>query len=370
MIKIMNTIKQFQSYIFLVLLLHISYCCCAKKALITGITGQDGYYLMAFLLQKGYEVHGISRSGLGPAGTRKNSLLNKVALHILDKEEGLVSLLKNIQPDEIYNLAAQSHVGKSFKDPVETFNINSIGFLKLLEALREAQLENYTKVFQASSCELFSKNSFFTLEDLNFKPSSPYGISKLTAYWIAKSYREIYNMFICSGILFNHESPLRAEAFVSKKIVKAAVYIKHNKQDVLYLGNLDIKKDWGYAKDYVECMWLILQQEQPRDYIIATGKLHSLREFVECAFKEVGITLIWRNTKANEVGIDQSTGKVIVRINPDFYRPIEGDSIKADVERTFNILKWRPQTEFKDLVHLMVKAECELLEREQCENLK
>ncbi len=347
---------------YLIAVLFIVFINCSlqarKKALITGITGQDGRYLAEFLLDKGYEVHGVSRNKL--ACKYFENLPVKPVIHDFEKttKRSFVELLKKIKPHEIYNLAAQSHVGKSFECPAETYLINSINVMNLLDAVIESGLKDHAKIFQAASCELFGKNSFANIEDLNFQPSSPYAISKLAAYWITRNYRETYNIFACNGILFNHESPYRAENFVSKKIARAVARIKYNQQDILYLGNLDIQKDWGYAKDYVECMWCILQQNDPDDYIIATGVLHSVREFVETAFEAVGISIEWRNTKAQEVGINKLTGKVVIKINPDFYRPIENNPIKATIQRTCSRLKWRPKTTFKELVNIMVSAEC------------
>jgi len=338
-----------------------------KKALITGITGQDGSYLAEFLLAKGYEVHGIIRRTSNFNTNRIDNVYqdphikdHTLFLHYGDMAEPTVldRLIREIEPDEVYNLAAQSHVKVSYEIPEYTADIVGLGVLRLLEAIK-----NYcptAKYYQASSSEMFGKVlEIPQTEATPFYPRSPYGCAKVFAYWITKNYRESYNLFACNGILFNHESSRRGKTFVTRKITRAVANIKLGKQDKLYLGNLDAKRDWGYAQDFVEAMWLMLQQPQPDDFVIATGTTHSVREFCELAFKEVGINLIWQGKKESERGIDSSNGRVLVEVDPQYFRPAEVDLLLGDATKAKNILGWVPKTSFPDLVSLMVKFDLE-----------
>jgi len=338
-----------------------------KKALITGITGQDGSYLAEFLLAKGYEVHGIIRRTSNFNTNRIDNVYqdphikdHTLFLHYGDMAEPTVldRLIREIEPDEVYNLAAQSHVKVSYEIPEYTADIVGLGVLRLLEAIK-----NYcptAKYYQASSSEMFGKVlEIPQTEATPFYPRSPYGCAKVFAYWITKNYRESYNLFACNGILFNHESSRRGKTFVTRKITRAVANIKLGKQDKLYLGNLDAKRDWGYAQDFVEAMWLMLQQPQPDDFVIATGTTHSVREFCELAFKEVGINLIWQGKKESEQGIDSSNGRVLVEVDPQYFRPAEVDLLLGDATKAKNILGWVPKTSFPDLVSLMVKFDLE-----------
>lgn len=334
-----------------------------KIALIFGASGQDGTYLSEFLLAKNYEVHGVSRS---IPSADNNS---KVVWHAGDvtNYSGILKLLQQIRPDEIYNLAAQSNVKTSFGNPEETFEINGLGTLRILEAIRVSGLEK-SRYFQAASSELFghAKESPQT-EKTPFSPNSPYGIAKLYSYWITVNYRESYNIFGCNAILFNHESPLRGENFVTRKITLGACRIKLGLQDVLFLGNMDVKRDWGYAKDYVEAMWLMLQQDKPDDYVIASGESHSVREFVELAFKELDIDIQWKGNGINEIGIDKKTGKTVVKIDPKYYRPVDNDFAAGNAFKAEKALNWKPKTKFHDLVKLMVAADFNaLLKQDEC----
>ncbi|MBD0381559.1 GDP-mannose 4,6-dehydratase [Paenibacillus sedimenti] len=337
-----------------------------KKALITGVTGQDGAYLAELLLEKGYEVHGIKRRSSLLNTQRIDHLMedagvnNRLHLHYGDLTDAtnLIRIIQDVQPDEIYNLAAQSHVKVSFETPEYTANSDAIGTLRLLEAIRILKLENKTKFYQASTSELFGKvHEVPQSESTPFYPRSPYAAAKLYAYWITINYREAYNMYACNGILFNHESPLRGETFVTRKITQAAVRIKLGLQEKLYLGNLDAKRDWGYAKDYVEAMWLMLQQDEPDDFVIATGETHSVREFVELAFSEAGISIAWIGQGVEEKGIDSNTGKVIIEIHPRYFRPTEVDLLLGDASKAFEKLGWESKVTFEELVRLMVQAE-------------
>jgi GDPmannose 4,6-dehydratase len=338
-----------------------------KRALITGVTGQDGAYLAQLLLEKGYEVHGIKRRTSLINTQRIDHLLeateksaNPLILHYGDLTDAtnLIRIIQDTQPDEIYNLAAQSHVKVSFETPEYTANSDAIGTLRLLEAIRILKLEHKTKFYQASTSELYGKvQEIPQSERTPFYPRSPYAAAKLYAYWITINYREAYGMFACNGILFNHESPLRGETFVTRKIARSAVRIKSGVQDKLYLGNLDARRDWGYAKDYVKAMWLMLQQDTPEDYVIATGEDHSVREFVELAFSEVGISLVWAGSGLDEKGVDASTGKVIVEVHPRYFRPTEVDLLRGDATKAVTKLGWKPKISFRELVRLMVQAE-------------
>ena len=343
-----------------------------KKALITGITGQDGSYLAEFLLKKNYEVHGIIRRSSSfnterikhlYLGKNKNENLH---LHYGDMTDStnIVSLIKRIKPDEIYNLAAQSHVKVSFETPEYTADTDGLGTLRILEAVRLLNLEKKTKIYQASTSELYGLiQEMPQTETTPFYPRSPYGVAKLYAYWITKNYREAYNIFASNGILFNHESPRRGENFVTRKITLAASNIKLGKQEKLYLGNLDAQRDWGYAKDYVECMWLILQHDNPDDFVIATGEMHTVREFCSIAFKELGINLKWEGKGIDEKGIDIETGKVIVEVDPQFFRPTEVNELCGNPKKAKELLKWNPQkTSFKTLVKEMVKSDLKLIQ--------
>ena len=345
-----------------------------KKALITGVTGQDGSYLSEFLLEKGYEVHGIIRRSSVDFRERIAHLEGKPHFHLhyadLGDSMSIVKVVDKVQPDEIYNLAAQSHVQVSFDSPEFTADVDATGVLRVLEAVRACHLEKTCKVYQASTSELYGKvEEVPQNENTPFHPYSPYAVAKLYGFWIVKEYREAYNMFCCSGILFNHESERRGETFVTRKITLAAARISQGLQDCLYLGNLDSLRDWGYAKDYVECMWLILQNKTPEDFVIATGVQHSVREFTDLAFRHAGITLRFEGKGMDEVGIiesidsKQSTvngklkpGDVVVRVSPDFYRPTDVVNLWGDPTKAKAKLGWNPaKTSFEQLVKLMVE---------------
>ena len=332
-----------------------------KTALITGITGQDGSYLSEFLLEKGYAVHGIIRRSSVDYRERIAHLEGKENFHLhyadLGDSMSLVKVIAQIQPDEIYNLAAQSHVQVSFDSPEFTADIDAVGVLRILEGVRACGLASKCRIYQASTSELYGKvEEVPQNENTPFHPYSPYAVAKLYGYWIVKEYREAYNMFCCSGILFNHESERRGETFVTRKITLAAARIAQGKQDKLYLGNLSSLRDWGYAKDYVECMWLILQNDKPEDFVIATGEQHSVREFAELAFHHAGIELIWQGEGMDEKGIDKATGKVIVEVSPDFYRPTDVVNLWGDPTKAKTELGWNPtKTSFEQLVKIMVE---------------
>lgn len=343
-----------------------------KKALIIGVTGQDGAYLSELLLSKGYDVHGLQRRSSVSNTCRINHLICNedgqdnpfFTLHCGDITDSLniTQLVQQIRPDEIYNLAAQSHVLVSFEIPEYTGNVDAIGALRVLEAIRFAGLTNKTKFYQASTSELYGEvQEIPQNENTPFYPRSPYGVAKLYAFWITKNYRESYNMFACNGILFNHESPIRGESFVTRKIANAAVQIKNGLQETLFLGNLNAKRDWGHARDYVEAMWLMLQQDHPEDYVIATGETHSVREFVEASFAELGIPIIWKGTGIDEKGINAINGKVIVKVDPKFFRPAEVNLLLGDPSKAKNKLKWEPKTKFDALVKEMIQSEIDLL---------
>lgn len=341
----------------------------SKTALITGITGQDGSFLAEFLIDKGYEVHGtLRRSSSFNTGRIEHLYLDEwvrdmkqqrlINLHYADMTDSssLIRIIQSIQPDEIYNLAAQSHVKVSFDVPEYTAEVDAVGTLRLLEAVRILGLEKKTKIYQASTSELYGLvQEIPQSESTPFYPRSPYGVAKLYGFWITKNYRESYGMFAVNGILFNHESERRGETFVTRKITIAAARIAQGMQDKLYLGNLDAKRDWGYAKDYVECMWLMLQYESPEDFVIATGEFHSVREFCTLAFTEVGINLRWEGTGVDEKGIDIATGKILVEVDPKYFRPAEVEQLLGDPTKAKTLLGWNPRkTSFEQLVKLMV----------------
>lgn len=338
-----------------------------KIALITGITGQDGAYLTKFLLEKNYEVHGLIRRASIERFDRIEEYLNHPNVHLhygdMTDSANIIRLISEIKPNEVYNLAAMSHVKVSFDTPEYTANADGIGTLRLLEAIRILGLEKKTKIYQASTSELFGKvQETPQSETTPFYPRSPYAAAKMYAYWITVNYREAYDIFACNGILFNHESPLRGETFVTRKITLAVAAIKNGRQDCLYLGNLDAKRDWGFAGDYVEAMWLILQQEKPDDFVIATGETRTVREFVECAFKEAGIQIEWHGSGLDEKGIDVSTGNIIVAVDPRFFRPTEVELLLGNPSKAKEKLGWKPKTTFHQLVEAMVKHDLEKYE--------
>ncbi|WP_321429458.1 GDP-mannose 4,6-dehydratase [uncultured Methanolobus sp.] len=340
-----------------------------KKALITGITGQDGAYLAEFLLKKGYIVHGIKRRSSSFNTERIDHLYkdphernNNFYLHYGDLTDStnLIRIIQEIKPDEIYNLAAQSHVQVSFETPEYTANADALGTLRILEAIRILGLEKKTKFYQASTSELYGKvQEIPQSETTPFYPRSPYAAAKLYAYWIGINYREAYNMFISNGVLFNHESPIRGETFVTRKITMAAAKISEGLQDKLYLGNLDAKRDWGFAGDYIEAMWLMLQQDKPDDFVIATGETHSVREFAELAFRETGIEIHWQGEEENEVGINSVTGKVVIEIDSRYYRPTEVELLIGDPTKARDKLGWEAKVTFSELVKIMVEKDVE-----------
>ena len=332
-----------------------------KKALITGVTGQDGSYLAEFLLEKGYDVHGMIRRSSVDYRERIAHLEGEPHFHLhygdLADSMSLMQIIGKVRPDEIYNLAAQSHVQVSFDVPEYTADVVATGVLRVLEAVRLCGLAETCKIYQASTSELYGKvEEVPQRETTPFHPYSPYAVAKQYGFWIVKEYREAYNMFCCSGILFNHESERRGETFVTRKITLAAARIAQGKQDKLYLGNLDSLRDWGYAKDYVECMWLILQNDKPEDFVIATGVQHSVREFATLAFQHAGIELQWQGKDMDEKGIDKATGRVLVEVSPDFYRPTDVVNLWGDPTKAKTELGWNPtKTSFEELVKLMVE---------------
>ncbi|MED3973230.1 GDP-mannose 4,6-dehydratase [Priestia megaterium] len=351
-----------------------------KTALITGVTGQDGSYLAELLLEKGYEVHGLIRRSSSYNQERLEDLLTEEAasallnnsnfhLHYGDVTDALnvTRIIGDIQPDEIYNLAAQSHVRVSFDMPGYTLDVDAKGTLNILEAVRILGLTDKTRVYQASTSELYGKvQEVPQKETTPFYPRSPYGVAKIYGFWITKNYRESYNMFAVNGILFNHESERRGETFVTRKITLAASRIAQGKQQKLTLGNLDSLRDWGYAKDYVECMWLILQHDKPEDFVIATGEMHSVREFVQLAFKHTGIEIEWSGEGLEEKGTNKATGEVIVEIDPKFFRPAEVDQLLGDPTKAKTLLGWNPtKTSFEDLVRIMVEEDMKKVENEE-----
>lgn len=342
-----------------------------KKALITGVTGQDGSYLSEFLLEKGYEVHGMIRRSSVDYRERIAHIEGDPNFHLhygdLSDSISLVKLIGQIRPDEIYNLAAQSHVQVSFDVPEYTADVVATGVLRVLEAVRVCGLEKTCRIYQASTSELYGKvEEVPQKETTPFHPYSPYAVAKQYGFWIVKEYREAYDMFCCSGILFNHESERRGETFVTRKITLAAARIAQGRQDKLYLGNLSSLRDWGYAKDYVECMWLILQNDKPEDFVIATGEQHSVREFATLAFHYAGIELEWTGEGMDEKGIDKATGKVLVEVRPDFYRPTDVVNLLGDPTKAKTELGWNPtKTGFERLVELMVAHDMDQVAHER-----
>lgn len=350
-----------------------------KKALITGVTGQDGSYLAEFLLEKGYEVHGIIRRSSSYNLDRIESLVNEEIEGLNNQENfhlhygditdtsNVIRLISEIRPDEIYNLGAQSHVKVSFDVPEYTADVDGVGTLRILEAVRILGLTETTRIYQASTSELYGKvQEVPQKETTPFYPRSPYGVAKIYGFWITKNYRESYNMFAVNGILFNHESERRGETFVTRKITLAAARIAQEKQETLYLGNLDSLRDWGYAKDYVECMWLILQHDKPEDFVIATGEMHTVREFTTLAFKHVGIELEWVGEGVEEKGIDKATGKVLVAVDPKFFRPAEVEQLLGDPTKAKTLLGWNPtKTSFEELVRIMVEEDMKKVQKEE-----
>lgn len=334
-----------------------------KKALITGITGQDGSFLAEFLLEKGYEVHGTIRRSSVDFRERIAHLEGSPHFHLHYADMGdsmsILGVVGNVRPDEIYNLAAQSHVQVSFDSPEYTADVDAVGVLRILEAVRQLGLAGTCRIYQASTSELYGKvEEIPQNENTPFHPYSPYAVAKLYGFWIVKEYREAYNMFCCSGILFNHESERRGETFVTRKITLAAARIAQGKQEKLYLGNLSSLRDWGYARDYVECMWLILQHRTPEDFVIATGEQHSVREFCQLAFHHVGIDLMFAGENEDEKGIDKATGKVVIEVSRDFYRPTDVVNLWGDPSKAMKELGWNPsKTSFEELVKIMVEAD-------------
>lgn len=339
-----------------------------KKALITGITGQDGSYLAEFLLEKGYEVHGITRRASISNTARIDHIIDKITLHDgdLSDSSSLIRIISMVQPDEIYNLAAQSHVQVSFDVPEYSGDVDALGVLRILEACRILGLEKKTKVYQASTSELYGKvEEVPQRETTPFHPYSPYAVAKQYGFWITKEYREAYGMFAVNGILFNHESERRGENFVTRKITLAAGRIAEGLQDHLELGNMDSLRDWGYAKDYVECMWMILQHDTPEDFVIATGEQHTVRDFTEKAFAANGITIRWEGEGIDEKGYDAETGKMLVCVNPQWFRPTDVDNLWGDPTKAKTVLGWNPQkTSYEELVEIMAKHDRELAKKE------
>lgn len=346
-----------------------------KTALITGITGQDGSYLAEFLLEKGYQVYGLFRRGSTNTEERIRHLLQErerkgEGLHLvygdMTDSMNLVRLMLEIRPDEVYNLAAQSHVAVSFEEPEYTANADGLGVLRILEAVRVAGLAETTRIYQASTSELFGKvEEIPQKETTPFHPRSPYAVAKLYGYWITRHYREAYGMYAVNGILFNHESERRGETFVTRKITLAVANIAAGRQEKLYLGNLDAKRDWGYAKDYVECMWMILQHDKPEDFVIATGETRTVREFAQAAFAYAGIELRWEGEGVEEKGIDTATGRVLVEVSPEFFRPAEVDLLLGDPTKAKELLGWNPRkTSFEELVKIMTDHDMELVKQE------
>src|SRR6056297_1678406 len=342
-------------------------------ALITGITGQDGSYLAEFLLEKGYEVHGIKRRASQFNTDRVDHLYQDpheedvdFFLHYGDLTDStnLIRIVQETQPDEIYNLAAQSHVQVSFDTPEYTAEVDALGTLRLLEAIRILDLTDKTRFYQASTSELYGEvQEVPQTEETPFYPRSPYAAAKLYAYWIVRNYREAYDLFAVNGILFNHESPRRGKRFVTRKISRAVARIEKGKQDKIYLGNLNAKRDWGYAKDYVKMMWMMLQHDEPEDYVIATGETHTVREFVEQAFKYVDVDIVWEGEGVNEKGINKNTGKVLVEVDPEYFRPTEVDVLIGDASKAKEELGWEPEVTFNELVNIMVDSDLKAIEK-------
>lgn len=350
-----------------------------KTALVTGITGQDGAYLAEYLLNKGYMVHGIKRRSSSFNTARVDHLYRdphekdvRFRMHYGDLTDAtnLIRIIQETRPDEIYNLAAQSHVKVSFETPEYTANSDALGALRLLEAIRILNLEEKVRFYQASTSELYGKvQEVPQRETTPFYPRSPYAAAKLYAYWITVNYREAYNMFACNGILFNHESPVRGETFVTRKITRAVARIKLGLQSELYLGNLDAERDWGYAGDYAAGMWLMLQQAKPDDFVIATGKSHSVREFVEKAFGEIGVSIAWEGEGLDETGCNKASGDVVVRVDPRYFRPTEVEHLLGDASKAHEKLGWEPRVSFAELVGRMVREDLKQAEKDQlCSN--
>ena len=340
-----------------------------KRALITGITGQDGSYLAELLLEKGYEVHGMTRRASLPNTDRIAHLLDKITLHDgdLSDSSSIIRILRLVQPEEVYNLAAQSHVQVSFDVPEYSGDVDALGVLRILEGVRILGMEKTCRFYQASTSELYGKvEEVPQKETTPFHPYSPYAIAKQYGYWMVKEYREAYGMFAVNGILFNHESERRGENFVTRKITRAAGRIACGLQDKLQLGNLDSKRDWGYAKDYVECMWLMLQHERPEDFVIATGVQHTVREFTTLAFAHDGIDLEWQGTGLEEKGIDRATGKALVEVNPAWFRPTDVDNLWGDPTKAKTVLGWNPQkTSYEQLCAIMADHDLQLAKRDR-----
>jgi len=343
------------------------------KALITGITGQDGSYLAELLLKKGYEVHGLKRRSSSFNTARIDHIYQdpqinnrNFILHYGDLTDStnIVGLLKKIQPDEVYNLGAQSHVKVSFETPEYTANSDAIGALRILEAIRILGLEKKTRFYQASTSEMFGASTPPQNENTPFYPRSPYGVAKLYSHWITINYREAYNIFAVSGILFNHESPRRGETFVTRKVTRAVCRIKLGLQDKIQLGNLDAKRDWGHTRDYVEAMYLMMQQDRPQDFVIASGKQYSVREFCEVAFKEIDVTIEWQGKGVNEKGINKDTEETIIEINPEYFRPTEVDSLLGDPKKAKEKLGWETKISFEELVKEMIESDMKEAEKE------
>ena len=342
-----------------------------KKALITGITGQDGSYLAEFLLEKGYEVHGITRRASLANTARIEHIMDKITLHDgdLSDSSSLIRIINIVQPDEIYNLAAQSFVATSWEQPLATAEIDALGVTNMLEAIRAVKPE--CRFYQASTSEMFGLvQEMPQTEKTPFYPRSPYGVAKLYGHWITKNYRESYGLFACSGILFNHESERRGLEFVTRKITNAVARIKLGVQDHVELGNMDSKRDWGHSKDYVRAMWLMLQQDKPDDYVIATNETRTVREFVETAFGHVGINIEWQGSGVDEIGIDKATGKTVVSVNKKFFRPAEVDVLLGNPAKAESVLGWKRDISFSELVERMVKNDLALVEHElKCQNV-
>ena len=342
-----------------------------KKAFITGITGQDGSYLAEFLLEKNYEVHGIIRRSSSFNTKRIDHIYKdsheknvKLYLHYGDMTDSsnISRLIEKINPDEIYNLAAQSHVKVSFDVPEYSTEVDAVGTLRILDAIKETGIE--TKLYQASTSELYGKaQEIPQTETTPFYPRSPYGVAKLYAYWIVNNYREAYNLYACNGILFNHESSRRGETFVTRKITMAVAAIKAGKQGCLYIGNINSKRDWGYAPDYIVGMWMMLQQNAPDDYVLATGETHSVREFIDKSFLRLGINIKWQGKEVNEIGIDTKTGKTIVKVDPKYFRPTEVELLLGDASKAKEKLGWEPKVKFEELVNIMTDSDWEAINK-------
>jgi GDPmannose 4,6-dehydratase len=345
-----------------------------KRALVTGITGQDGAYLAEYLLQKDYEVHGIKRRASSFNTARVDHLYRdphemnvRFFMHYgdLTDSSNLVRIIQEVRPDEIYNLAAQSHVKVSFETPEYTANADALGTLRLLEAIRILKLEQKCRFYQASTSELYGKvREVPQSETTPFYPRSPYAVAKLYAYWITVNYREAYGMYACNGILFNHESPIRGETFVTRKITRGLARIKVGLQDILYIGNLDARRDWGHARDYVEMQWLMLQQDKPEDYVIATGEYYSVREFIEAAARQLGIPLGWQGRGIDEKGVNQETGNIVIAVDSRYFRPTEVDELLGDASKARRNLGWQPRITFEELVAEMVNADLKEAQRD------